>query len=163
MQGDNIPLAPLTEEELEKAKFIPAPTAARLTVVESVYHQLSNQPPAMLYRGEGHQFSRDLKSDEDAYERRCVATAEWTPLECGWVKRCSHLLLRNDYSSPVRQPDESDANDHTLEIMFVGGDESSMMLLVPSESMRVHPVDPKSLMIRGRVSGVRYTLCIVPE
>jgi len=160
MQED-IPLAPLTEEELAKVKILPVPTTARMTVVESVYHQLSESPPVMLYRGEGHQFSQDLKSDEDSYEHRCVARAEWSPIDHGWLDRCSHLLLRNDYASPVRgQPIED--GDHTLEIAFCESDVPHL-LLCPGESNRIHPANLQEMRIRSRTDGTRYTICIVPE
>jgi hypothetical protein len=65
---------------------------SEITVVEQVYHQLSgSQPRAIESR-----FSRELESDEQPYERHLKVGEESVPLDCGWIKEASQLVIINE-------------------------------------------------------------------
>ena len=72
------------------------PRPNRITVVETVYHQVGNDKPMSVES----RFERILASDEQVYERRHknsqAATTEWKKLDYGWVPSVGMIVIRND-------------------------------------------------------------------
>ena len=65
---------------------------ARMTVVEHVYHQAEDAPAVLTER----RWSAWLKTNEQPYGRRDVKVGvAWQPLDTGWVKNPSLLILEN--------------------------------------------------------------------
>ena len=60
----------------------------RITVVETLYHQgvLGEDPTTVTC-----QFTRELKSDEQPYQRRCKVSENPKPLDVGWVEEVGEI------------------------------------------------------------------------
>lgn len=128
------------------------PRPNRITVVETVYHQVGNDKPMSVES----RFSRAIESDEQVYERRHknsqVATAERKRLDYGWVDSPGMVVIRND---------ESDSESaRVLQVSFPGIDKGSFDI-PPGESLRCSP--SHSIMVRAACETVAFTLHAFPK
>ena len=139
---------------------------SRLTVVETVYHQPAESPPVTM-TGDAVRFSRELASDEQAYERRQSVGEAWESLNPGWIEKCGMLLLRNDEGQFMAQPTDEQRQEvmaRVIEVAFFIHDVSKAAILVPpGESCRFCPAEFKHVWLRCRQGKARYTLCLIPE
>lgn len=116
-------------------------TKARLTVVESVYHQINGEQPTIVDPG----YTVPIKSDEQPYIRRLTITDSWQPLDCGWINKASLLVLQNTERDPSKRIELSNGvyipvgasvrlyvNDiHELKIRCVEGNGRAVINLYP--------------------------------
>ena len=127
-------------------------TRNRLTVRETVYHQISGQNPISFESG----FTLYLDNPEQPWLRspKEPATSEWKALNCGWVEDCKMLVIRND--SP----------DYRLQFTY---DPKGPCFWVPPldengqrATTRIYPSDADKLMIRCPSGEARYTVFMIP-
>lgn len=135
---------------------------SRVTVVEQVYHQILNGQPHLVES----RFSRDLESDEQAYERRLKVGEAGVPLDCGWVTKASQLLIINEEGRnlQVNPTDEErkKLSEKVLEVYYVQS-LTSPWLVLPGESMRGCPSTLEGLRIRSQSGIIRFTLHVIPK
>lgn len=135
---------------------------SRIVVVEKIYHQLQGEQPI----GCEHQYSQELRTDEQPYERRCVATEEWQPLDCGWLEDVSMLHIVNEEGQfkQVNPTDEerAEAAKKILEVGHYLPHECSDWLILPGQSMRGCPMTAGQLHIRCRSGKACYRLRFYP-
>lgn len=139
-------------------KFAPPP--ARISVVETVYHQpLDGGPTSSEVR-----FQRILKTDEQPFSRRVLLEESkgWVALERGWIEHASMLLVRND-----EDPRKSQA---IVEVgMMVNRNEGesrwhvAFASILPGESVRFTPNDLSLLSLRGMCGNAKVYLTLMPE
>lgn len=140
---------------------------ARLTVIETVAHQQVGQAPFSL----GVPYQRWLESQEERYSRTLKVGEEWTPLDCGWVKEASLLLIRNEEGSyRTRNPTEEEKAVTAAKVLEVAawlGEDILVMetldVVGPQESIRRIPARLDNLMIRCRSGVARYRILVVPR
>ena len=135
---------------------------ARLVVVESVYHQSPDGQPTSA---EGA-YARQLDTDEQPYARKCKATEEWRPLDCGWLDRASMLHVVNEEGRFLVQPTDAEreeVNRKLIELaVSVQGSLTPFAEIPPHETARFRPVDPKALRVRCRSGAAKFTLTLFP-
>jgi hypothetical protein len=164
--------------------FVPPPEGALLTVVGSFYHQGSGQQPT----SQDIRYSRQLRSNEQAYIRNTKIGEDWQPLDFGWVKVPGFFVLTNNEGKFTgAQPtdrERQEARTHIIEFGIVsellsqgltkpkGRDMFSeplcpeqpvlLSFILPGEALSWSPAtDPAQLRIRCRKGTARYTLWAV--
>jgi len=120
---------------------------SRLTVVDTVYYQPPGCSPTCA---EGH-FSRAVETDEQVWARQTSAGENWSPLQVGWVKKASSLLIINSKSSPG-----------PMELADSREPVRPFAVIRPGESARFEPADPETLVIRCTAGAGRYELTLIP-
>lgn len=138
----------------------------RVTVVEMVYHQMistGSQPIAADVK-----FSRELETSEQPYERNSpttVVTEEWTQVDTGWLETCSQLLILNEEGKHLQtnpsEEQKQETKEKIIEVTLAG--DIAHCLIYPGESLRVTPVDLKSVFLRCRKGSARYTIWVFPS
>jgi hypothetical protein len=142
------------------------PIPDRLTVVEQIVH--FNHRSQRLYPISSA-YSHSLATSEQPYERPLVATEEWQPLDCGWIKGCSALYLHNEEGTNLQAfPSDEEARDIAARVIEVAFDHAGVppfnsWIIRPGMTMRATPSDPRSLMVRCRKGEARFMLCLFPE
>lgn len=139
--------------------------AARLTVVDVVYHQgLGDQPTSVESR-----FGRWLNTDEQPYHRKIKVTTDWMPLDLGWLgTQISMLVLMNEegrhfqvYPTPKER---ALIEERIVEIGIEVHDHvEECWLIPPGESIRAQPVAPDRLRVRCRRGEARCVLTLFPS
>lgn len=138
-------------------------TQDRVTVVEKVYHQTAGEEPFAVE----NTFSRNLKTQEQPYSRRCTATEEWQPLDCGWLKGNVGMLIISNLAgtglTTIPSGDErAEIEKQVLEIC----DEDCVdgaWLIPPGEAMRGIPKDASRLCVRCQSGSIKYKLSLIPS
>lgn len=147
----------------------PRPAVARLTVVETVYHQAAPNDPTCTEA----RFGRVIESDEQPYKRQIVVRERWDELDLGWLKGkpIGQLILSNAPTNWQRWPtpeEKAEAEARVVEITHVEPDEAIERFAAPfarvrpGESCRFEPVDPGALRVRCRSGETRATLTLIP-
>ena len=140
-------------------KHQPRPASTtRLTVIETVYYQLSNsQPMSVPVR-----FTRQIKTDEQPWVRKIQVGENWQPIDKGWIKNCSMLMLVNEEGSGLQKvPTEEERRDISARVVLIGND-SFCVRVRPGESCRIEPddfLDANLICMQGKA---RCTLYIFP-
>lgn len=133
---------------------------AHLVVIEQVYYQMMDggQPTSTELR-----YTRWLDTDEQPFVRRTKVGSEWTPLETGWVKRASLLVLHNEgeereqgIPSPTMK---AELASRVIEVRFNG---ITVAVIRPGESMRLEPVCLKYVVLRCQKGTTRLTVTLIP-
>lgn len=134
----------------------------RLTVVEKVYHQVMGEGATDMV---DNRFYRELKTEEQVYQRKLKATEEWQKLDCGWITECGMLAIKNEeglFHNTLPTPEErAEVATHVLEL-GIGAQEASWQVL-PQESMRGCPMSLQSIYVRCRHGTAKFTLTLFPE
>lgn len=135
---------------------------ARLTVVDTVYYQ----SPEMQATSAESRFSRPLDTlDEQPYIRRMKVTEEWAPLDCGWLNECSMLMLVNEEGKGLEkiptEEEKTEISKRVIEVRF--GSETVEWLILPGESLRGYPINPKLMFIRCRNGCAKLTINLFPR
>jgi len=91
-------------------------------------HQEAGKPAVAA----SSRFSRKLLTKEQPYARYLECGSTWQPLDCGWVKRCSCMVLENRGKNALR--------------VIVGTGRFSVL---PGESMRCCPDDLGQVLVKG--------------
>jgi hypothetical protein len=96
---------------------------SRITVVQTVYFESQEGGQPFAHESK---FSRLVDTDEQHWFRRMRVGDGWKPLDIGWIKGCSLMVLENAGDAPiilsVREPDGYDC------------------ILLPEQSLRWEPV-----------------------
>jgi hypothetical protein len=116
---------------------------AQLVIVENIYHRAGGDGER-VQKDYGHKYNRDLFSKEQVWERQMTATSEAKPLELGWIKRCGLLMIRNDSKGAT--------------LVLEPGD----YLVLPGESMRVHPRRPEQMTVRTESGEADLLVVAIP-
>lgn len=137
----------------------------RLTVVQTVYHQLPGQQP----KSYESRFDRELETHEQPYERHTSVEEEWQPLDVGWLKDVGvgMLVISNDEGNfnvvnPSKEEKEAVAKK-ILEISYEEIHYGNTWLIYPRESMRACPTLLMPLFIRCQSGNCKYTLQAFPK
>lgn len=101
-----VPLPPLFQAKLP-------PT--RITVVGTAYHQSHGNAPVSV----NPSYSRILKSDEQVYHRRLTVGEGWVPLDTGWVKEGSLLVVENVGVMRATHPTAAEKEQDAARILVV--------------------------------------------
>lgn len=122
----------------------PRPTHSSITVVEQVYHRQQGGEPTAV----GNKWTRHLKSDEQCYIRHSKLDKEWKPVDLGWLTgddcEIGLLILKNSGRDPIEWGIAG------REVIGYGLDEISRVgFILPGESIRFHPAEPKLLRVRA--------------
>lgn len=111
-------------------------SAARLTVVETVAYQVAGQSPS----SEESRYTVGLRTDDEHYTRRVKGGKDWHPVDCGWVKRASMVVIVN--------------HDRKKLLQLSGG-----LIVRPGSDCRFQPTNLRKLMAKGAVT---YTVRVFP-
>ncbi len=135
---------------------------SRIVVVETVYHQQhGGQPTAVESR-----YAHNLTTDEQVYgPRKIVATEEWKPLDVGWVKSASLLILSNEEGKGLQvNPTEQQRKDMAARVVELSWDPRPFVWLIhPGHSFRGCPSQLKGLIIRCRSGQAECFVTVYPE
>lgn len=157
--GDETPETPEIQADLTPDPPVPRPRKgppARLSVVEQVYHQLTEGGgPAVVET----RFSRWLETDEQPWRRTAkgedAAGPEWKPLNLGWLAGgpVGMIVLRNEAV-------EKDRNIW-LAVKTANAPEAFARVR-PGESVRFEPAGYTDYLARSPDGPARYTLAAIP-
>ena len=151
----------MSEETAEQLVDVTEKVKDRITVVETVYHQQFNEPTFTI----PSRFSRWLETKEQPYQRRCVATEEWQPLECGWIDKPGMLIITNRegrFAQTLPTDEEKVEVDKKI-IQLSYNQLKPEWLIPPGESMRGCPGFVKFLYIRCQSGTAQYELYLLPS
>lgn len=136
-------------------------TELRLTVVESVYYQQPGADSVQIEAG----YTYFVQENEQIFKRITFADVDWKPLETGWVKKASCVVIQNVHQVETRrkltEEEALDASKHLIQVRFE--DSQHWFELRVKESMRFKPSDVSKLLIRSAYELTRYTAYLIPE
>lgn len=139
----------------------------RMVVIEYIYHQQHNQPAMNLE----HRYKVHPLTSEQPYQRRCVATEQYQPIDRGWFENGGHglVVIKNDEPDKVNEiagifPQDVDSEEGVLEVRGkVDGDLDILRLEIPpGQSFRANIVSLVHLYVRCLKGKANYTLTIFP-
>ncbi len=142
----------------------------RISVVEMVYHRPFGDQATVIES----RFSRDLQGHEQPYTRNLKATEEWQQLDCGWLPNAGMLVIHNTEGKflQVNPTDEErkESASKILEVCFDWPDRTGWKkdpthcwLVLPGESMRGCPSQPRELYIHSQSGVAKYTIHLLPR
>jgi len=139
----------------------------RMVVIEYIYHQQHNQPAMNLeYRYRCHPVT-----SEQPYQRRCVATEQYQPIDRGWFENGGHglVVIKNEEPDKVNEiagisSQDIDSEEGVLEIRGkVDGDLDVLSWFVPpGQTIKALPSSLQHLHVRCLKGRANYTLTIFP-
>ncbi len=125
---------------------------ARLVVVETVSHIGEEIVSA------DSRFSRNLESDEQPFSRKVYVGQDWAPLECGWIKEASMLVLECIGAAPIQLGTEVTGWTKKTQTIPMTAP------IMPGESIRLPPHRLDKLRICSMVAdGSRYQITLFPS
>lgn len=139
----------------------------RITVVETLYHQgvLGETPTTVTC-----QFSRELESDEQPYQRRCKVGEDPQPLDIGWIEEVGEIHIQNEEGRSLQvQPTNEEKAESAKKVLWIvlHNKASSYwpgLLRIPAgESQRLLPIYPEELWISSRSGTTRFTITVFPR
>lgn len=133
---------------------------ARITVVETVYHQPPDAQPATVAASRfGRALAHGADRRPDSY--LMAVGADWTPLDCGRVPDCGLLVLVNEEGRFVAvQPTPAERAAAEAKVAEVGVGGVPFALLRPGESCRFEPA--AAVELRCRAGSARVSVHLVP-
>lgn len=138
------------------------PIRDRVTVVEIVSHQQEGEEATQTES----RYSRDLKVQEQAYERQCKVGEDWAPLDCGHIVDAGLIIIRNREGRFLQHnPSDTEKTAAAAKVLEVsyGPPDEGIWLVLPGESMRGHPAVVRDLMVRSQSGICRFAITIIPE
>jgi hypothetical protein len=139
---------------------------SRLTVVETVHHQPAKGQAISCES----RYSRQLKDgDETPFIRTQTVDDTWKKVETGWIKDCGMLVLSNeegkDRQTYPSEDEKRDQAEKVIEVAVVNTVEGFLNvypfgLILPGESLRVHPANIELVYVRLRAAGQKVK-CVV--
>jgi len=137
--------------------------ADRVTVVETIYHQVQGEQPTTI----DSRYSRNLETNEQLYQRRFTVAEDWTLIDLGWAgKNVSLLHISNEEGRfPHNIPTLEELEEAAKRIIEVSYVPTSGMgwSIPPRESMRGLPTKVESLFLRCACGKAKCILTLVPE
>ena len=137
--------------------------ADRVTVVETIYHQVQGEQPTTIES----RYSRNLKTDEQLYQRRFTVTEDWVLLDLGWAgNNISLLHISNEEGKfPHKIPTPEEIEEVARRVIEVSYAPTSGMgwSIPPGESIRGIPTRVESLFLRCVCGKAKCVLTLVPE
>lgn len=152
----------------------------RVTVIDTIYHQLPGEQPVSI----DSRFGYAVTSDERPYVRKFRLGEEWIPVDVGWVEKISMLVISNEgVGFRTKQPSSEDLHDEASKVVEVAvlvqlpeqknrtmhdPPKPPPLLPIPiceipiGESMRMRPVDVGIFIIRCRQGTTRFVLNVIP-
>lgn len=136
---------------------------ARLTVVETVYHQLLSGSPEVL---SDSRYGTNLHSEEVPYNRPQKIGTDWVKLDLMWVDNPILLVLENlegsDYQTLPSPEEIAEVEKRIVEvgIRISPTDFASFALVIPGESIRFFPAS-KNYYVRCQHDTARLKVVAV--
>lgn len=164
-----------TKNDIRPAADAKAP--ARISVHDNLYFQPAGRGVESQPSGVEARFTRNLRSDEQMYERRSKVGPGWKPLPLPgpeWIDPadCGMLSLKNlegDDLAVVPTPDERAAIDAKVVEVGLSSSQTDPDAAVtpfarvrPGEAVRVEPVNLHLYRLRCPAGSARYALALVP-
>ncbi len=141
----------MTEQDVQKG---------RLTVAESIYHQLPGKQPVAL----GEPFSKRLSSAHRPYQYAIILTEEWKQVDGGWLIDCSLLHVANDEGKLMqRVPTIAEQEEINSRIIQVSIESSKPWLVAPGETFRGCPSSLADVKVRCGKGTARCTITVIPS
>lgn len=138
----------------------------RATVVEQLYHRAFGDQPVQFES----RYSRELKSNEQAYERRLTIGDQWEDFDTGWIRRIGIFAIRNEEGRNLQRiptkEERGEIDGRIVEIFFVSEGASAPF---PEAHLRVYPGETAKgcpavkMKVRCRSGTARCTVFVVPE
>lgn len=141
----------------------------RITVVDQVTHYSPRNNKTYPFES---RYSIELKTVEQPYERsglNAYVEEEWKPLDLGWIKKASLLILKNEEGKFPRNPTEKERLALIKRLIVVGfkSDENSnpleIIVIPPQTDIRFFPKDISKIYMRSAFEKVHYSMLILPE
>lgn len=155
----------MTVTEISPIKPVetPVPTRARITVVDTVYHQATGADPTCVES----RFNRELLTDELPYSRQMKLEEHWKPLDHGWMSAAGMLFVRNEEGRFAQVvPTAVERGESLRKVVEVGIETSAGVIPIasvpPGESCRFVPMDVRILRLRTRHKMAKVTLTLFP-
>jgi len=136
----------------------------QLTVVELIYHRRQDDQPIQFES----RFSRNLNTDEQAYDRRCKARSEWQLLDLGWIEQAGHISIENceGHFNQVQPTDDErkEAESRVIELGWLIDGEPQPKIIIPvHESCRFTPTSGSQIYVRCQSGIANYNLRVIPN
>lgn len=139
------------------------PWKARMTVVETVYHQLWSDDPTEI----SCRFSVELEMAEEPYQRKKRVGVVWETLDTGWIKgRVGTVVIINGsrkMTQGLPSEEEKEAIAKQVILLRFSKDSDGDVRIPPKESFRFRPHTSELPEIRCEVGEARYKIFIVPR
>ena len=138
---------------------------SRLTVVTTVYHQVSDEEPISFES----KFDRTLLSDESPYKRRMKISSAWTRLDRGCLEKASMVSITNHAGQGLQQiPSFEEAARIKTQHVEVGilcseAHPSAFCSIPPGEEVRFQPSDVTGIWMRCVTGETRVSTVVFPE
>lgn len=135
---------------------------SRLTIVEQVSFISPEDPP----KSDENRWSIPISSDEQPYGRKTRATPEWKPLDCGWVKECSVLIIYNlEGKNRQKIPTEEEKAETASKVLELAldGTHIASIAIPPGSSIRITPIDCTAISIRSACGLLQYSYTLYPK
>lgn len=138
---------------------------SRLTVVTTVYHQVSDEEPVSFES----KFDRTLLTDESSYKRRMKVTEAWTRLDSGYLEKASMVSIANHAGQGLQQiPTYEEAARIKTQHVEVGilcseANPLAFCSIPPGEEMRFQPSDVAAIWLRCVTGETRVSTVVFPE
>lgn len=133
----------------------------RLTVVESVYYQQPGVEALQIEAG----YSYFVQENEQIFKRVTFADIDWRPIDVGWIKKASCVVIQNVHQIETRrkltEEEALEVSKHLIQVRFE--DSKYWFELSAKESMRFKPSEVSKLTLRSAYGLTRYVAYIVPE
>ncbi len=142
----------------------PVPTAAHLTVVGQVYHQMASGEAAAV----AVNYGRMLTTDEQPYIRHTKVPGWWVPLDVGWLDGTSQVTVENTegkhFSVIPTQGELALVMSRRVEVGVPGpgGVITPVIVVRPKESVNFTPHDVKQLLIRCTAGEAKCVITAFP-
>jgi hypothetical protein len=146
-----------------EVRYVPPPPplhAARVTVTQTVTHMTRERQVSWE-----SMFGRMISTEEQPFVRNSKVGEQWMPLETGWLKDCSCLVLVNEEGKlGDTYPTLEEKKVTAAKVIELGwAEDTACWLVPPGESFRGSPADLGKLRIRCQRGEAKYTLVLVPK
>lgn len=136
---------------------------SKLTIVEEIYYQVSpNEDPYQI----STKVSRELKTKEQIWSRKCRATEQWKPLDLGWLEGlgCSLIAIENHAGTFNQvQPTKEELEIEAKKILCLSYEKNDLgFLIYPQATEKFVPVVSDALTIRCKEGETDFTIWAIP-
>ncbi len=144
---------------------------ARITVLETVYYAVIGDNPI----SQDVRFEQHLSSDEQPFQRQSRIKSDPKPLDLGWFADVPssigliHIVnTENRYFqvNPTEEEVKALKEKRLLLSVDLGGVSDTPLPIceiLPGESLRIRPIDPKTLLIASIGEATRSIITVYPK